>query len=231
MSLFAIGDTHLSFGANKPMDIFAGWQDYEKRLEENWRAVVNDTDTVVVAGDITWAMKLPDTLADFRFLDSLPGKKLIMKGNHDYWWSTKTKAEKFFSQNGLTTLGILYNNAYSIGNVAVCGTRGWFFDCEESEGKKVLLREAGRLKASIDAAKKLGGEPVVFLHYPPVSSDGGCCRELFDVLKAEGIKRCYYGHLHGPACRYAVNGEVEGVSLSLISGDFLKFCPKLVEKY
>jgi predicted phosphohydrolase len=231
MSLFAIGDIHLSFGADKPMDIFSGWQDYEKRLDENWRAVVKDEDTVVVAGDISWAMRLEDTLPDFRFLDGLPGKKLIMKGNHDYWWSTKTKAERFFMQNGLSTLGILHNNAFRVGNVSVCGTRGWFFDCDEGDANKVLLREAIRLKASIDAAKKLGGEPVAFLHYPPVSSDGSCCRELFDVLKAEGIKRCYYGHLHGSACRYAVNGEFEGVSLSLISGDFLKFCPKLVEKY
>jgi predicted phosphohydrolase len=231
MSLFAIGDTHLSFGSDKPMDIFCGWQDYEKRLAENWRATVGRDDTVVIAGDITWAMRLEDTLRDFAFLDDLPGKKLLLKGNHDYWWSTKKKAETFFLQNGFSSLGILYNNAYRLGGVAVCGTRGWFFDCDEDGGNKIILREAGRLRMSIGAAKKLGGEPVAFLHYPPVSSDGSHCREILDVLKDEGIKRCYYGHLHGPSCRYAVNGKVEGIKFSLISGDFLGFCPKLVEKY
>ncbi len=231
MSVFAIGDTHLSFGSDKPMDIFSGWKDFEKRLEENWRAIVKDSDTVVIAGDISWAMNIENAREDFAFLDRLPGTKLIMKGNHDYWWSTKAKADKFFEQNGFSTLKILHNNAYLCSAVAVCGTRGWFFDCEVNEGNKVLLREAMRLQMSIDEAKKTGGEPVVFLHYPPVTSDGKCCREIFDILIKEEIKRCYYGHLHGGSCKNAVNDVYEGVKLSLISGDFLKFCPKLIEYF
>ncbi|MBQ7548382.1 MAG: metallophosphoesterase [Clostridia bacterium] len=230
MSLFAIGDTHLSFSSDKPMGIFPGWEDYEERLEKNWNRVVGNDDTVVIAGDISWALKLEDTLEDFRFIDSLNGKKIIMKGNHDYWWSTKTKAEKFFAENGIESISILFNNAFRVGDVSVCGTRGWFFDCEKSEDRRVLLREAGRLRASVDRAKELGGEPVVFLHYPPVSLTQ-TCDEIYDILVEEKISRCYYGHLHGDAVNWAYNGERDGVRFSLISADYLGFCPKLISKF
>ena len=231
MSLFAIADTHLSFGTNKPMDVFHGWQDYETRLSENWCSVVRPEDTVVIAGDISWGMGLAESVPDFRFLHELPGQKIIMKGNHDYWWSTKKKADDCFAANGLNTLSVLFNNAYAVGNIAVCGTRGWFAESCKDEDRKVLLREVGRLRMSIAAAKALGGEPVVFLHYPPVNADGTWCPEIFDVLQSEGIRRCYYGHLHGPACRYAVNAEVDGIRLSLISCDFLNFFPKLIGNF
>ena len=227
MSLFAIGDPHLSFTADKPMDIFRGWQNYEERLEKNWKKLITEEDTVVVAGDISWAMNLEDAVEDFRFLDSLPGQKLIMKGNHDFWWSTKKKSEEFFEENGFETLKILHNNAYRIGDVTVCGSRGWFFDC--GGDKKVINREAQRLRLSIEEGKKLGGELIVFLHYPPVNTQEKC-EEIFNVLKEEKISRCYYGHLHGYSCQSAVNGEYEGIKFSLISADFLEFCPKLVEK-
>ena len=231
MSLFAIADTHLSFGTDKPMDVFAGWQDYEKRLEDNWRSVVEPDDTVVIAGDISWGMDLSESLPDFRFLDSLPGRKLILKGNHDYWWSTKRKAEVLFAENGLDTLSVLFNNAFAVGNVAVCGTRGWLAESCSEEDRKVLLREAGRLRTSLDAAKETGGEPVVFFHYPPMNADGTWCPELYEILREEGVRRCYYGHLHGPSCRTAFTGTFDGIELSLISCDFLGFCPKLVEKF
>ncbi|MCR5484339.1 MAG: metallophosphoesterase [Clostridiales bacterium] len=231
MSLFAIADTHLSFGTDKPMDIFSGWQDYEKRLENMWRSVVKDDDTVVVAGDISWAMSLEEAKEDFAFLDSLPGTKIIMKGNHDYWWSTKSKADRFFLENNMTTLKILHNNAYLVEGFSLCGTRGWSMECEKSEDKKVLLREVGRLEVSIAEGKKLGGELIVFLHYPPVSSGMIESGEISSVLEREGVKRCYYGHLHGASHRTAVNGEVNNVKYSLISGDYLKFCPKLIEKF
>jgi predicted phosphohydrolase len=227
MSLFVIGDTHLSLGSDKPMDIFSGWENYEHRLEKNWRAIVKDEDTVVVAGDISWAMGLETALEDFRFLNSLPGKKIILKGNHDYWWNTKKKLDAFFRDNSLYTLQILHNNAYKVGEIAVCGTRGWFFDCEGSEDKKVLLREAGRLSASIKAAKKLGGEPVVFLHYPPITEDT-VCTEIMNVLISEKIERCYYAHLHGASCRRAFNGISQGIKFKLVSADYLSFCPKLI---
>lgn len=227
MSLFAIGDTHLSFGTDKPMDIFRGWQNFEERLQKNWNSVVKDTDTVVIAGDISWAMNIEGAKEDFRFIDDLNGRKLIMKGNHDYWWSTKKKADTFFAANGFSSLEILFNNAYRIGDVSVCGTRGWFYDGEKDN--KILLREAGRLRMSINEAKKLGGEPVVFLHYPPLNQEK-VCEEIYSVLVEEGIKRCYYAHLHGVSQNFAFTGERDGIKFSLISGDFLNFCPKLIEK-
>lgn len=229
MSLFAIGDTHLSFGTDKPMDIFGGWNDYVDRLERNWRAVVSREDTVVIPGDISWGMSLEEALPDFRFLDSLPGEKIIMKGNHDYWWSTMKKLNALLSQNRIGSIHMLNNNAFRVGDVAVCGTRGWFYDAQTGADKKVILREALRLKMSIDAARELGGEPVVFLHYPPITNDAQC-RELMEVLVGEGIKRCYYGHLHGESTRFAFNSEHEGVKFTLVSGDYLSFCPKLIEK-
>lgn len=162
MALYVIADIHLSLSTGKTMDIFGGWVDYEQRLEKNWRRVVEEDDTVVIPGDVSWSMTLEEGLEDFKFLDSLPGRKILMKGNHDYWWSTKKKADDFFTANSLTTLNILHNNAYTCGNLAVCGTRGWFFDAEEDSDKKIILREAGRLRTSIQEAKKRGLSPLCF---------------------------------------------------------------------
>ncbi|MCQ2463259.1 MAG: metallophosphoesterase, partial [Clostridia bacterium] len=158
MSLFAIGDTHLSFGTDKPMDIFGGWQDYVGRLEKNWRAVVEKDDIVVIPGDISWGMSLEQALPDFMFLQSLPGTKLIMKGNHDYWWSTMNKLNVLFEKNGIDSVHMIFNNAYEAGGFAVCGTRGWFYDASTGADKKVIAREAGRLKMSIDEGRKTGKE-------------------------------------------------------------------------
>lgn len=230
MSLFVIADTHLSFGCDKPMDIFSGWQNFEDRLKKNWNSVVSQDDTVVIPGDISWAMNIDDALDDFLFLDKLNGTKIIMKGNHDYWWATKSKTEKFFEENGIKTIKVLFNNAYKIGNVAVCGTRGWFFDCEGDSDKKVLSREVGRLKLSMNEADRLGGEKIIFLHYPPTSNDKNC-DEIYDTIISSGAKRCYYGHLHGQSAKWGFCGEKDGVRFELISADFLEFCPKLVEKF
>ena len=225
MALFTIGDLHLSLGADKPMDIFRGWSDYQARLSENWRALVSDGDTVVIPGDVSWAMSLEQATPDFAFLQSLPGKKLILKGNHDYWWTTRRKMDAYFAEKGFDTLRIVHNDAVAVEDrVAVCGTRGWFFDAEADADRKVLLREVGRLNASIDAAEATGLAPVVFLHYPPVSREA-VCSELFDVLKQRGIRQCFYGHLHGPAIPHAFCGVREGVTLKLVSGDALAFCP------
>ena len=229
MSLFAIADTHLSFGTNKPMDVFSGWQNYEERMQKNWNAVVGENDTVVIAGDISWGMKLEDTLEDFRFLDRLNGRKIVMKGNHDYWWSTKSKTDRFLRENGINSIDILFNNAYKVGDFVVCGTRGWFFDCSKDEDQKVLAREVGRLKTSIDEAKKLDGEIIAFLHYPPVSLTE-TCHEIYDTLVEQGIKTCYYGHLHGQPVNWAFRGEKDGIKFDLISADYLGFCPKLIKK-
>ncbi len=229
MSIFAIADTHLSFSCEKPMDIFHGWSDYVSRIEGNWRNLVTEDDTVVIPGDISWAMSLKEAEADFRFINSLPGKKIILKGNHDYWWTTKRKMDSFLSEKGFDSISILHNNAFRVGDYTLCGTRGWFFDAEKSADMKVLLREASRLERSIEEGEKLGGEIIVFLHYPPVMQTGKC-EEIFEVLKKHNIKRCYYGHLHGESTKRSVSETVDGVKLSLISADFLSFCPHLVEK-
>lgn len=229
MSIFAIADTHLSFSCEKPMDIFHGWSDYVSRIEGNWRNLVTEDDTVVIPGDISWAMSLKEAEADFRFINSLPGKKIILKGNHDYWWTTKRKMDSFLSEKGFDSISILHNNAFRIDDYTLCGTRGWFFDAEKSADMKVLLREASRLERSIEEGEKLGGEIIVFLHYPPVMQTGKC-EEIFEVLKKHNIKRCYYGHLHGESTKRSVSETVDGVKLSLISADFLSFCPHLVEK-
>lgn len=229
MSVFAIGDTHLSFSCNKPMDIFGGWQDYVSRLEKNWRAVVTEKDTVVIPGDISWAMSLQEAEKDFAFLDSLPGHKLIMKGNHDYWWTTKKKMDTFFQEKGFTSLEILHNNAFRVGDFTLCGSRGWFYDAQTGNDKKVILREAGRIEMSLREAEKLGGETICFLHYPPVMGTQKC-EEIMQVLVNHGVKRCYFGHLHGNFSSFSNNETVDGVKFSLISADFLEFCPKLIEK-
>ena len=228
MSLYVIGDLHLSLGNDKPMDIFAGWNDYVTRLEDNWRKLITPDDTVVIAGDISWAMKLEDTETDFRFIDSLPGQKIFLKGNHDYWWGTKSKIEAFLAEHGLNSIQILFNNAYVCGDYAVCGTRGWFLENDTPEDIKVLNREVGRLRMSLDAAVLTGKEPVVFLHYPPYYR-GIECAEIMDVMLEYQIKRCYYGHIHGKRnFRFAYEGDYKGITFTLISGDRIGFMPQLV---
>ena len=221
MSLFAIADLHLSLGVDKPMDVFPGWAGYVEKLEKNWRENVRPEDKVVVAGDISWGLDISEAKEDFAFLDRLPGTKILLKGNHDLWFSTKTKVEKFFAENGFSTLKILFNNAYEYGDRAICGTRGWMNDPIE---KKVLLRECGRLRMSLEEGKKFGKEPLVFLHYPPVFG-GGECYEILDVLLEYGIKQVYYGHIHGYSSGYAINGIRNGIDFRLISCDFVQFNP------
>lgn len=229
MSLFAIADLHLSLGTDKPMDVFKGWEDYTQKIEQNWRKVVTDNDTVVIAGDISWSMSLANLYEDFNFINELPGKKLIIRGNHDYWWETMSKMKRYLEQNGFDTIKIIHNSAERVDGVqgiAVCGTRGWFIGTNDS--KKIILREAGRLETSIAAAEKDGLEPVVFLHYPPFGI-GYYCEEFMNILKAHRIKRCYYGHLHGRAAFSAIEGEHEGIVFRLISCDHLNFMPIIVQ--
>ncbi|MBQ7045752.1 MAG: metallophosphoesterase [Clostridia bacterium] len=223
MALFAISDLHLSFSCEKPMDIFHGWDNYTERIKANWCRIVKEEDTVVLPGDFSWGLKLEETLDDFKFLDALPGKKLILKGNHDLWWSTRKKVEDFFAQNNITTISLVFNNSVKVDDFYICGTRGWFFD--DTAGKKVLLREAGRLDASIKSALDNGASPhqiLVFLHYPPVY-DGKECEEIWSIIKKYDVKRVFYGHIHG-AYNKAVS-EYEGVNLKLISCDRLEFTP------
>lgn len=230
MALYAIADTHLSLSTDKPMDIFRGWTDHMQRLEANWKRLITEKDTVVIAGDISWGMSLNEALADFEFLHRLPGRKLLFKGNHDYWWCTRRKMDAFLEEHHLDTLTIVHNDAVAVDDrYAVCGSRGWFYDDQEPDNAKILTREAGRLKLSIEAAKQTGLTPVVFLHYPPIF-DGRECDELLSVLQEEQIERCYYGHIHGAGIRQAFQGKKNGVEFRLISGDFLNFCPLPIGK-
>ena len=229
MSLFVIADLHLALGEpEKSMDVFPGWHGYVKKLSESWARLVRPEDTVVLPGDISWAMDIRDTYADFAFLDKLPGTKLIGKGNHDYWWGTMRKMQGFCEEQGLGSVRFLFNNAFLCGEIAVCGTRGWFFDAQEAaDNAKVIAREAQRLRVSVEAALALGGTPVAFLHYPPVL-DGRSVPPLMEVLSEYGIKRCYFGHVHGDKSGRYADFTHEGIRFSLVSSDFLDFTPKKV---
>lgn len=225
MSLFAIADTHLSFGTDKPMDSFPGWNDYVDRIEKNWNKIVTDDDTVVIAGDISWAMNFDELKADFDFIERLNGKKIILKGNHDYWWNTSKKMNDFIELQRYKTISILFNNSYDVDGVSVCGSRGWLFDVDDEHDEKVLNREVGRLRLSLESA--VNDEIIVFLHYPPVTTDTKC-DEILSLLKEYGIKKCYYGHLHGIAAKKAIDDVVDGIEFRLISCDRLGFVPKLI---
>ncbi len=228
MSVFAIGDLHLSLGCDKPMDIFRGWDNYIDRLTENWNRVVSDTDTVIIPGDISWAMTLEGTKQDFEYINNtLKGDKIILKGNHDYWWNTALKMNAFLAGNGFDRIKILNNNAYLVEGISVVGTRGWINDDGSECDAKVLNREAGRFRMSVSEGIKLGGELIAFIHYPPIYN-GEKNEYILSVIREYGIKKCYYGHIHGPGHRYAFQGEYEGTQYKMISADYLGFMPIMI---
>lgn len=227
MKVFTIADLHLSLDADKPMDVFPGWENYVERIRENWNRLISEEDTVVLAGDISWGMSMEQALLDFRFLEALPGNKLMIKGNHDYWFSTASKMSRFFEENGLKSLKIIHNNCAEAGDIAVCGSRGWMLDSAEEQNHKVYLREVGRLEASLKEGVKNGKEPVAFLHYPPIYQNNRCA-EMLEVMHKYDVRRCYYGHIHGSGAQYAFQGEYEGITFRLVSADYLKFVPVLV---
>lgn len=224
MGLFTIADLHLSFGTDKPMNIFRGWDDYVEKLTYNWQLKIKEDDTVVLPGDLSWGMNLEESLKDFQYLDKLKGKKIILKGNHDYWWSTKAKMEMFFEKNNLHSLNILSNNHYAYDNIGICGSRGWINEDTIESDKKILLREAGRIELSINSALKEGLRPVVFLHYPPIFGHG-VNEDIMSVLIKYNIKHCFYGHIHGKSANKAFVGEKDGINYQLIASDYLQFSP------
>ncbi len=236
MSLFVIADLHLSSDGSKSMEVFgARWIDYMQKLERNWRAVVTENDTVVIPGDISWGLKPEDAVKDLQFLDSLPGKKLIGKGNHDFWWTTAAKWNNLTEQNGIKNIQLLYNNAYLCENAIVCGTRGWFIEEKqqntvgEVDYARIVNREVIRLRLGLDAAKKLQVEArerlpiIVFLHFPPVWGEF-VCREILDVLHEYQIKECYFGHIHG-AYYQPKTFSFEEIEFTLTAADALNFSP------
>ncbi|MBQ5346835.1 MAG: metallophosphoesterase [Ruminococcus sp.] len=228
MSLFTIGDLHLSLGTDKPMDIFHGWDNYLDRITNNWNKIVKENDTVVIAGDISWAMKLSECDKDFAYIDSLPGKKILLKGNHDYWWDTASKINRYLNEKRFSSISILFNNSYEVDDFVICGTRGWGLEPENNEDIKILNRECGRLRLSLESAENSDKEKTVFLHYPPVYG-GNVCGEIIDILKEYNVKKCYYGHIHGQKMiRGAFNGEYENIRFKLVSCDSVSFTPVLV---
>ena len=223
MALYALGDTHLSLGTDKPMDVFGGgWTGYVDKLREGFAQVAPE-DTVVVCGDISWGMSLEQAREDFAFLDALPGRKILLKGNHDYWWNTAAKMHAFFAENGFTTLHLLHNNCQLYGDLALCGTRGWFY--EETGDQKVFNRELIRLEASLKAAGER--EKLCFLHYPPLYQ-GYRCQEIIDLMERYGVKLCCYGHLHGGSHRLAVVGKQGEIVYQLVAADYLGFRPQKI---
>lgn len=224
MALYAIGDLHLSLGSDKPMDVFGGrWSGYVDKLREGF-AGLTEEDTTVLCGDLSWGMSLAEAREDFMFIDRLPGRKIVLKGNHDYWWSTASAAYKFFAANGISTIEILNNNCLFYGETALCGTRGWFYEEERGSehDRKIMLRELGRLEASLKAAGER--EKIAFLHYPPKFAAYEC-PEILEMLGRYGVKECYYGHIHGKGCSAAFRGVKNGVKYELVSADQLMFRP------
>lgn len=224
MALYAMGDLHLCLGAPKPMDIFGGaWVGYMEKLRQGM-SVLQPEDTLVLLGDLSWALSLPEAQADFAWIDQIPGRKILLKGNHDYWWSTAKKFYDFCGEQGFSQQFILNNNHYLYGETAICGTRGWFFEEERSgaHDEKVFHRELMRLEASLKSAGNR--EKLVFLHYPP-KYKGYECGEIVALLKKYGVRRCFYGHLHGASQNLALEGQWDGVEYRLVSADRLDFRP------
>ncbi len=227
MALYVIGDTHFSEGCNKPMDIFGGrWTGYRDKLVASLSALQPE-DVLVLAGDFSWGMSLQEALPDFRLLDSFPGKKLLLKGNHDYWWETVSKMKRFFAENAIETIEFLHNSCYFYNGAAICGTRGWFYDKNDPAAgdDKIFKRELIRLEASLKAAADQGAREIdCFLHYPPVFA-GTEVPQITEILSRYPVQRVFYGHLHGESLRGAFSGIRNGIYYTVVSADALGFKP------
>lgn len=222
MAIFAISDLHLSFSVNKPMDVFGSrWENYTEILKQNWINTVKEDDLVLMPGDTSWGTYLKDSLEDFKFIDSLPGRKVITKGNHDYWWETLTKMNAFLSENNLTTIEFLHNSAILYDKTAICGTKGYPDNLTKADDERLFQRELSRLSLSIDMAKKLNPEKIiVMLHYPPDIKS-----EFANLMREKDVNLCVYGHLHAQSTKNAFRGESDGIFYELVSCDHLKFNP------
>ena len=225
MSIYAIGDLHLSFANPKPMNIFGNnWNNHEEKIKLDWISKVKEEDTVVLPGDFSWAMNLKDTKKDFEYINNLPGRKIMSKGNHEYWWTTVTNIKKFLKENNFSNIDFLYNNSIEVEDKLICGTRGWNLNLESETSNKIITREEIRLENSIQDAinKNLDKEIIVFMHYPPIINQN-LNTGFFKILKKYNIKRCYYAHLHGNSIKEALNGVYDGIEFKLVSADGLDF--------
>lgn len=230
MAIFTIGDLHLPLGIDKPMNKFGRqWDNYVDRIAGNWAAVVREEDTVVIPGDLSWATYLEQAERDFEYLERLPGRKIIAKGNHDYWWTTMSKLNEYLARHKFGSISFLQNNSFTADGVSICGTRGWLYPAWTTfaeEDEKYFSREVGRLELSLKAAET--DEIYVFTHYPPMSREGEG-NAFTEMMKRYGVKRCYYGHLHGYSHSNRIPDEVDGIRYYLVSSDYLRFTLKLVK--
>ncbi len=223
--LWTIGDLHLSFGSDKPMSVFGPeWEGHEEKLRVCF-SLVNDDDVTVICGDLTWGMDMEGCREDFRFIDALPGRKIILKGNHDFWWTTASAAKRFFTENNISTIDILNNNCFFYENIALCGTRGWLCPNENGSAhdRKIMAREIQRLETSLRAAGD-AERKIVFLHYPPIFGRF-YASGMIEVMERYGVRECYYGHLHGPGRAGAFEGVDREIRYRLISADHTGFFP------
>ncbi len=224
MAIFAMSDLHLPLGINKPMDVFgAGWENYVARIEENWKKIVTKDDTVLIGGDVSWATYLEEALPDFQFIQNLPGRKIISKGNHDYWWTTASKLSTFLEENHLDTITFLHNNSVLADGYAICACRGWRSPFEQGfteADKKIYEREMIRLTLSLKAGEKIAKQRIVMMHYPP---DVG----FSDILSEFNVEYCVFGHLHG---KNAWDKFPQSTRDILVSADYLQFMPHCVIK-
>ena len=228
MALYAIGDLHLSHTADKPMDIFGGnWVDYMDKLTEGFKVLCDD-DLCIMCGDTSWGISLEESLEDFKYIENLPGRKILIKGNHDYWWTTMSKINNFFEANNIKTIDILFNNAFFYEDIAICGTRGWLSDDKltAQQNARITAREITRFKTSMEAA---GDAPrrLCFFHYPPRFGTI-VCHDIISLMNEYNVKQCLYGHLHSEGHRLAVRGIIEGIKYDIISADYINFTPQKV---
>ena len=239
MAIFVIADLHLDTATNqKSMEIFGNrWQDYMEKIRSNWSKIISDSDTVIIPGDISWALSMEDSIPDLKWIDALPGQKIIMKGNHDFWWSTATKLNRLFTENNITTIKLLHNNAIEVEDYIIAGSRGWFTDKSiqpvksvNADHEKIINREVIRLKLSLENARQLQSqsnkEIIAFFHFPPVWGDFKC-PEILNTLKEYNISRCYFGHIHGCYSQGSVF-KWENIEFRMISADFIGFIPQII---
>ena len=251
MSIYAIGELHLSLNKEKPMDIFGGnWKKHEQKIKENWKNTVQDNDLVILPGDFSWEMHLKDMYNDFAYLNDLPGKKLLLKGNHDYWWTTLAKMREFLQENKFENIDFLYNNSYLFEEKIIAGTRGWALNDTENSNK-MNHREEERLKLSLQSGVDNFGdkEIICIMHYPPIVAEESRISQenvneiennneeakneelnknlkisnYVQIMKQYNVKTCLYGHLHGESHKEAFEGNYDGIQFKLVSSDYLDF--------
>ncbi|SIS61954.1 metallophosphoesterase [Alicyclobacillus vulcanalis] len=225
MAIYAIADLHLDTSDKKPMHVFGQtWRDHAEKIAHHWRQRVHDDDVVLIPGDISWAMKLEEAAPDLAWIGRLPGQKILIRGNHDYWWGGIQRVRQALPPH----MYALQNDSLVVNEVCFAGTRGWTLPHHPSyvreQDEAILKREILRLELSLKTAIKHGKPIVCLMHYPPVDPEHGPSA-FHELLVSYGVRGCVYGHLHGPAHRFAFNGVIDGVHYQLVSSDYLQFAP------